>query len=107
MRRSFAALSLVVVVLIGGCAQESGVNVEKVPSEVTGVIVSIDPEEGHPESFTLRDAEDRSYEIAIADDIDYGFDLHHLHEHMTSEDPVIVSLDNRDGDLVATSIEDA
>ena len=104
---AIAAVLVAIVVTATGCADDPGIDVDQVPSEVTGVIVSIEPEEGRPETLTVRDEDDESHEIEIAEDIDYGFDLAHLHEHRTTTDPVIVTIEERDGRLVATAIEDA
>ena len=71
------------------------------------MIVSVEPDEGTPESFTLRDDSDNSYVILISEDIDYGFDLEHLREHMEMEEPVNVLVEDSDGEDVATAIEDA
>jgi hypothetical protein len=76
------------------------------PSEVTGVLLDIESEGlGEVTSFTLKDG-DETYEIFIDEDVDYGFDLGHLNEHMTAGDPVKVPLEERDGKLYAQSIDD-
>lgn len=77
------------------------------PSEVTGVLLDVESE-GVDEvvSFTLKDGDD-TYEIFIADDVDYGFPLGHLSEHLSTGDPVKVPLEERDGKLYALSIDDA
>ena len=106
-RLPIVTMLFLLLATVSACAEEAGIDVDQVPSEVTGVIVSIDPEEGEPEALTVRDEDDQSHEIEIADDIDYGFDLQHLHEHRTTADPVIITVEERDGRLVATSIEDA
>ncbi len=76
------------------------------PDELTGEIVAIDGEGSEIRSFTLA-SEGEEYEILIAPDVDYGFDLAHLHEHEAAGDPVHCRLEERDGDLYALSIEDA
>jgi hypothetical protein len=45
--------------------------------------------------------------ILIDPQIDYGFDLAHLREHMETGDPVRVDLELRAGDVYATQIDDA
>ena len=79
----------------------------EVPSEVTGVLLDVESE-GVDEvvSFTLKD-EDETYEIFLADDVEYGFALGHLSEHLSTGDPVKVPLEERDGKLYALSIDDA
>ena len=76
------------------------------PTRVEGVIVGIDSAAiDDVNGFTLKDG-DVTYEIKIADDVDYGFPLGHLQEHLQSADPVGVDLEERDGDLYALTIED-
>ncbi len=76
------------------------------PDELTGVIVAIDGEGSEVTAFTLE-AGLEEYEIRIADDVDYGFDLAHLHEHLRDAAPVRCDLEERDGELYALTIEDA
>ena len=80
---------------------------EDAPDEVTGVLLDVESEGvGEVTSFTLKEGDD-TYEIFIAEDVDYGFNLGHLSEHLTSGDPVRVPLEVRDGKLYALSIDDA
>ncbi len=88
------------------CADDPGADVDEAPTEITGVIVSIEPAEGDIESFVLEEDDGDAHEVLIAEDVDYGFDLQHLHDHHETEDPVVVTTESRDGALVATSIED-
>ena len=76
------------------------------PPVVTGLIVEVRGEGRDIESFTL-DVGGRSYEIRIAPDVDYGFDLAHLREHERDEVPVRVRVEERDGELYALRIDDA
>lgn len=76
------------------------------PPEAEGLITEIRPDEGEPESFVLETENDGSLEVNIADDVDYGLDLQHLHEHMEGDLPVRVELEERDGRAVALLIED-
>ena len=77
------------------------------PDHVTGVIVDVKSESlQEVTGFTLKDG-DQTYEIFIAEDVDYGFDLGHLREHLRTGDPVTVPLDVREGKLYALSIDDA
>ncbi len=89
---------------LSGCSSEA----PPAPDEVTGLIVTMTPESlgGETvESFVLEEG-DETYEIEIDPDRDYGFDLGHLYEHHTDALPVKVELEDRDGTLVATAIED-
>lgn len=84
-----------------------GSDAEPTPDELTGVILSIDAEAlGQVESFELK-AGDETYDIYIESGVDFGFPLGHLHEHLQSSDPVRVELNEKDGKLFATEIEDA
>ena len=104
--RHLVLLAAVGLALLGGCADDSGEASSQSAKSLTGVISSIDPPEGTPESFELvRPAED-AQRIAIDPEADYGMDLQHLHEHMDGALPVKVGLEERDGTLYATSIED-
>lgn len=95
MRRT----SLLLALLLAACGQP-----EPAPDRVVGVIETI---EGDIASFTVAEQDGDRYEIVIASDVDYGFDLQHLREHETTGDPVDVRLEQRGADLVALSIEDA
>ncbi len=100
--RAPAVLLLVGALLIGaGCGGG-----EPAPSALTGTIVAIDGEGSDIRSFTLR-SEGEDYEVFIAPDVGYGFDLAHLHDHETAGDPVRCRLEKRDDRLYALSIDDA
>ena len=80
---------------------------EDVPDELVGVIVAVESKAGGDiESFTLE-AAGESYTIHIAPDVDYGFDLSHLHEHDSTGDPVRCVLEEREDRLYALEIVDA
>lgn len=70
--------------------------------QVTDVTVEDDVVTG----FELNTGED-TVTIAIDPERDYGFDLFHLEEHVSSGDPVLVETETEGDDLVALSIEDA
>lgn len=90
-----------------GGDDEPAAPAEEAPSEVTGVLLDVESEGlGDVQSFTLKDG-DETYEIFIAEDVDYGFNLGHLNEHLSTGDPVTVPLEERDGKLYALSIDDA
>ena len=76
------------------------------PDRIEGVIVAIDSAAiDEVNGFTLKDG-DKTYEVLIASDVDYGFPLGHLQEHVQTADPVAVDLETRDGLLYALTIED-
>lgn len=93
--------------LAGACGNGSGEESVPPPSQAEGLITEITPSEGEPEMFVLETQEHGSVEVFIAKDIDYGFDLAHLREHMEEELPVRVRLEERDVGAVALQIEDA
>jgi hypothetical protein len=95
-------LLLVGLTLFSGCGSGRG----DAPDELTGLIVALDGEAGEITSFTLE-AGLEEYEIRIAPDVDYGFDLAHLREHQRDALPVRCELEEREGDLYALTIEDA
>lgn len=78
----------------------------QVPSQATGVIVRIENVGASVRSFTL-DSDQGELQILVAPDVDYGFDLRHLHLHKTLRAPVRCMLQERDGKLYALSILDA
>ena len=80
---------------------------EPVPPTAIGVITAIDGAGGDIRSFTLETEDDGTLEVFIAEDVDYGFDLAHLHEHRTTGDPVRCTLEEREGEAYALAIEDA
>ena len=80
---------------------------DRPPTEVTGVIVSIDSEAlGEVESFDLKDG-DTIHTLYIDPTIEYTFPLGHLHEHLETAQPVTCKLEERDGKLYAQTIDDA
>ena len=114
MRKSIVVVLCCLALLAGACggdeaepAASASVTAEAVPDEVTGVLLDVQSEGiGEVTSFTLKEG-DETYEIFIADGVDYGFGLGHLNEHLTAGDPVRVPVEVRDGKLYALSIEDA
>ena len=102
-----ARLSVLALVLLAcvACGGESTLSGEDVPATVTGDVVEVRPTDGDVESFVVEQDGSR-YEILIADDVEYGFDLAHLREHMTAGDPVQVAIEQRSDGAMALSIED-
>lgn len=102
------------LVVLGACdgggdpkASPSGRD-QLAPSEVTGVITDVQSSGlTEVESFTVRNTDNEEYEILLDPETDLGFPPAHLNEHRTSGDPVIVEIDERAGELFATSVEDA
>jgi len=105
MRGSLVFLS---AALLGAsaCGGGSGENRKGAPSEVTGVILFLETNAAREVTgFTLEEA-DETFEISIADDVDYGFALSHLNAHVSAADPVRCRVEKRGGRLYALSIED-
>jgi hypothetical protein len=80
---------------------------QPVPSSAVGVITEIQGEGSAVRSFTLETQDHGTFEVFIAEDVDYGFDLAHLHEHETMGDPVRCTLEEREGRPYALEIVDA
>ena len=76
------------------------------PAELVGAIVEVQSDNGSVVSFTL-DAGGEIHTIYIAEDVNYGFDLRHLHEHRTTGEPVRCTLEERGERLYALEIADA
>ena len=91
--------------LLAACGGDEPDASTEVPATVTGNVVQVEPAEGEVESFVVEQDGTR-YELRIADDVDYGFDLHHVREHMDAGDPVRVSTEERSDGAYALSIED-
>ena len=81
---------------------------EPAPDRVVGLITDVEPadETEIPTSFTVEEDDGDTYDIDIDPEHDYGFDLLHVRDHFTTEDPVDVPVEERDGELIATSIAD-
>lgn len=109
--RSLSRLLLALMLMLSATAcSDDGVGVApatEAPGEVTGVVTDIDSASiGDVQGLTLKDG-DETYEILIDEEVEYGFDLGHLQEHLSGSLPVTVTLEERDGALYALSIDDA
>jgi hypothetical protein len=102
LRRSYAlvALASIVAVLVG-CGGGGGDS-----NELTGLIVDVRGRGNDVRSFSLRSG-DRTYDIRIAPEVDYGFQLGHLRAHQRSFFPVRCKFERRHGRLYALEIVDA
>jgi hypothetical protein len=85
--RLFLGALLALVALVACADDPAPDDAQPAPEEITGPVTKIDSES--------------------LGEIDYGFALSHLNEHLATGDPVRVSLDERDGTLYATEIADA
>jgi len=100
MRLISVALGVLALAVAPGCS-DGGADP---PSEVTGTIVAVRGTEDVVTAVTVQG--DERVELWIAEDVDDGFDLHHLREHQATGDPVRCTVEERDGRLYALSIAD-
>lgn len=78
-----------------------------VPPEITGPIIDVDSTGlNEVQSFEVKDG-DRVFRLYIDPEVDYGFNLGHLNEHLASGEPVRVDVVERHGKLYARAIVDA
>jgi hypothetical protein len=98
-------IALGVVLALASCGGDNAA-VTEAPSNVVGTITDVEPAEGEPTNFVVETEDGETFTIDIDPDVNYGFDLAHLHEHHETGDPVDIDLEERDGTLYAQSIED-
>lgn len=102
-----AAVLLVLVLAVAGACGGSGEAADPPPPEATGLVTEVREDDGEVSSFTLESLSG-TFEVRIAEDVDYGFDLRHLHEHERDRQPVRCRLEQRDdGNVYALRIDDA
>jgi hypothetical protein len=102
--RALAASGLIALSLTA-CGGSSSACEDR--TTMTGVVLDVQSRTlTDVRAFTLR-SEGQECEILIDPDRDYGFALPHLNEHKISADPVTVTVEVRDDELVARSIEDS
>ena len=102
-----AAVILFLVLPMAGACGGSGDAADPPPPEATGLITEVREDGGKVTSFKLESLSG-TYEVRIAEDVDYGFDLRHLHEHERDREPVRCRLEQRDdGNVYALRIDDA
>jgi hypothetical protein len=106
LRRSgalyFAVFALLFSPAVVGACGGGGDNE---PDELVGLIVEVQGRGNDVRSFTLRTTE-RTYDIRIAPDVDYGYPLGHLRVHESSLFPVRCTVERREGRLYALEIVD-
>ncbi len=108
MKHSLAVWMLVLALTLGACTTEDPLQdpSDEFPEKITGVLLSIESTGfAQVESFKLK-VQERIYTVLTDPDIEYGSFLGHLSEHLRRAEPVTVTLDERDGDLYALTIED-
>lgn len=100
--------ALVALALLGACGEASPEEeAQPAPQEITGPVTKVDSESlGDVTSFEVTQ-QGEVYVVFIDPEVNYGFALSHINEHLASGDPVRVGLDEQDGRLYATEIVDA
>ncbi|MFN2469563.1 MAG: hypothetical protein ABR583_00930 [Gaiellaceae bacterium] len=73
---------------------------------MVGTITEIARADGFVSSITVRTEGGKEYTLVTPDEIAYGFDLNHMEEHRINGDPVSCKVEERDGRLVALTIDD-
>jgi hypothetical protein len=99
-------IALAALTAMTACNGDSSAD-EPAPEEITGPVTKVDSESlGDVTSFEVTQRGE-VFVVYIDPEINYGFALSHINEHLASGDPVRVGLDERDGKLYATVIADA
>jgi hypothetical protein len=99
-RRSFAVVVLAIALVLAACGGNGSED-----DELIGLIVDVRGRGNNISSFMLQSG-DETYEIRIAPDVDYGFQLGHLRAHASMLYPVRCKLERRQGRLYALEIAD-
>jgi hypothetical protein len=94
--RSFALTLVAVLLGLASSACGGSQSTSLTPDEVIGTIVEVRATRGEVRAFTVK-SDGELVDISIADDVDYGFDLDHLREHLTTGDPVRCTVEERGG----------
>jgi len=112
MKLRLVLCALLALVVLGACGDDQAGDDhagdgQPAPEEITGPVTKVDSEAlGEVTSFEVTQ-KGEVYVVLIDPDINYGFALSHINEHLATGDPVRVGLDERDGRLYATEIADA
>ncbi|MGH2698357.1 MAG: hypothetical protein ACRDJL_04055 [Actinomycetota bacterium] len=104
-----AILAALLAIALGACSEEPAAEERRgpAPEEITGPVTKVDSESlGDVTSFEVTQ-KGEVFVVYIDPEINYGFALSHINEHLASGDPVRVGLDEREGKLYATVIADA
>jgi hypothetical protein len=106
-RARLTALAAALALLAGcGGSSTTGTGDEAAPREVTGRITTIERTDGRVSALDITSGSEK-YRVVVAPDIDYGFDLEHLQQHLSQHLAVRCPLERRGDELVATAIWDA
>lgn len=88
----------VVALLLAACSGGGG--------SVTGLVVEVEGDLEVVRSFTV-DVDGIEYRFVPVSDVDYGFPLPHLREHLRVAEPVTVDYRDNGGTLEALAVADA
>ena len=103
--RAIAGVVLVVSLLVTGCTGNTTTPCGG-RGRLTGIVLDVESRSlTDVRAFTMR-SQGEECEILIDPDRKYGFPLPHLNDHKVAADPVLVEVEERDGELVALSIDD-
>ena len=100
---AIAVALLAAAVGLAGCGGDDVVP----PAVVVGTITEIERDAGTIARFAVETDDGERYELHIAPDVEYGFDLQHLEQHRSTRQPVRCDVEERGGRLFALTIEDA
>jgi len=101
------ALLLAGLLMFAACGGDSGADGGGGRDEITGPVIKVNAKSlGDVTSIELKQG-DETFEILIDPEIDYNYNLGHISEHLSSGAPLRVEVEERDGELFATSIRDA
>jgi hypothetical protein len=108
MKLRAIVVALIALTALAACSGDSSADENQpAPEEITGPVTKVDSESlGDVTSFEVTQRGE-VFVVYIDPEINYGFALSHINEHLASGDPVRVGLDERDGRLYATVIADA
>ncbi len=102
-------LTLLLVALSAACSSAepaTSPSATPAPTQVTGLITELVFDGDQLLSLSVE-SRDGPVEVLIDGEHNYGFNLKHLEQHRTKEQPVLIYVEGRDDSLYATDILDA
>lgn len=102
--KRFAAPAIALAILAGACTIDRNAGPVDV---VEGIVVGLDGDLTEVAGFTVRTTDGETLTFVPAEDGDFAFPLQHLGEHRSTLEPIVVEFQDRDGTLIATSVDDA
>ncbi len=101
--RNILLATLGLVMILASCGGQA----DSDPDEVRGIVVEVEGDLTSVEWFVLRTDDGETLRVVPAPDGDFRFPLPHLHDHLRTSEPLIVSLDRSSDPPVAIAIRDA